>query len=888
MRISLQNSTFILCAHLLFTLIFHPSAWRQTLSNIDPKLSPDFSLATLKYSHWYQPQIQQLLLAAYLIGPLYIGIISMLTLLIAAPEYALRGSLYSITLSLVAGIISGITLSFAFSVVAALVGGLLIGLLYTSAHVWSLIAALCALGMASHLLIHLSMPTTTISISRRVSAVFISLISTIGLMLGSVLLTQTILSHFLQQSLLLWVIGTALGIGLTFGLYTQRWFWAAMLSVIFSFNIILLFLNTEAIANIFILKPIAGGITNGLLFPLLFGLPYLLAKNIADNISGMVAGLLSSGSVYLGAILLYDPTAEYTVPLGLLGFTLGLTYHWWKSPFFYLFEIIYNQLLYHTEQQQSSVHLLSWHSGYFDEHQWLPLFGLDKHLILVAERDIFTSNAAFTYFYHTPQRWAVLTAQLELFIRALEQCHSLDEIKTAYQRLPKLPETGKKLLQSHLTAFKQLSQEIAMTHSQANISMQQHHIEKTLDNIGVLMKSLTQAEYAEALRLCRIMENWREQLTQHLRTLNYKIEQQRQIKNPYITGVPLTTTVTEVFVGRHDMALHIEQLLQTAQSSPILLLGQRRMGKTSLLNHLELLLNNDYVPIVLDLQGISTANHAVFFYNIARVITRNSRQSGRLALFNVSREMFSREPFTDFSEWLDRVEDSLGDKTLLLAFDELESLENAFLDGNLAREAVLGSLRHIIQHRPRFKILLTGAYLAPIWSNYLLNTETLYLSYLTPEEARMLIEMPVKHELTYQAEAIEWILSLTQGHPALLQYLCKAIVTFKNKQKEQQILETNNQVVKADVEAVVPKVLESASQFFIYLQQAQNLQEQRILHIIAEQGTSTLSDLQALKLDATELDKSLLNLIKAEIVEEVAEKQYRFKVELVRRWFITR
>ncbi len=643
-----------------------------------------------------------------------------------------------------------------------------------------------------------------------------------------------------------------------------------------------LFSQANFVAHSWLLKPIAGGMMNGLLFPVLFGLPYLLASGMADRLTGIIAGLLGSAGVYLGVMLLSGQSIETALLGSMIGFALGISYHWWKSPLFYLLQMPYNQFLYRSEQLKGTTQLLKKHSAYWDEHQWLPLYGLDKHLVLVAERDAHAGKAAFSDLNHTKQRWAVIQAQLELYIRALEKKHSLEDIQTAHQQLPAFDLLKETQLETYLNCFRDLSITIHATISKEDTQLRKHSLEKNIDATGELLKDLTHVKHAQSLRLCRITEHWRKQLTEYSRNLNHQIELKRQIKNPYITGVPLTTAVSEVFVGRREVAAKIENLLHTAHAAPILLLGQRRMGKSSLLNHLPRFLPQECISVALDLQGISKVNSAVFFYNIARIVTRTTQQQGLLQLPNVTREFFQREPLTDFNEWLDTVEDTLAGKTLLLAFDELESLDNAFTDKSLEQDAILATLRHIIQHRSQFKILLAGNYLSSSWSSYLINMETLYLGYLKPDEARELILNPVKHELSYDETAINHILSLTRGHPALLQYLCKAIVGIKNN----QATEHKAYVTATDVEAAVPIALQSATQFLIYIQQTAGELGQKVLLFIAKQGENTAFNISQLPFDRETLKTCLHNLVQQEIIEQNKNEAYQFQVEMMRRWFI--
>jgi len=363
----------------------------------------------------------------------------------------------------------------------------------------------------------------------------------------------------------------------------------------------------------------------------------------------------------------------------------------------------------------------------------------------------------------------------------------------------------------------------------------------------------------------------------------------KKIEMPYITGIPLTLQNKHLFVGRTNVSNRIELLLQEQRSPPILLYGQRRMGKTSLLIFLKELLPDNYIPLFIDFQGpvSSASDYSGFLYTISRAIIRSARHTRQLNLPPLNRNTLQDDPFTEFDEWLDSVEECVENRVLLLTFDEFEALEHVFEKGRLDRGLVLGMLRHIIQHRPRFKIMIAGAYQLdafPHWSNYLINVETVKLSYLQESEAIQLIERPVNHfSLRYTPEATQRVLTLTHCHPALIQLLCKEIVFLKN----QQAHSNRNVVQLEDVESAVPHAMESGKNYFIHITQISSLEAQ-ILHVIATESgeCSALSHATLAKqCFSGKIEGPLSSLLKRELIE-LTSTGYRFQVEFIRRWFI--
>jgi hypothetical protein len=250
-------------------------------------------------------------------------------------------------------------------------------------------------------------------------------------------------------------------------------------------------------------------------------------------------------------------------------------------------------------------------------------------------------------------------------------------------------------------------------------------------------------------------------------------------------------------------------------------------------------------------------------------------------------------PFTCFNEWLDEVEQTLdaqGYTIALLALDEFEMLDSVLNRGRFDETDVLSLLRHLIQHRSRFKVMLAGSHTLEEfqgWASYLINVQVVKVGYLAEEEARQLIERPVKNfALQYEPAASQRVLELTQGHPALVQLLCYEIVILKNEQDAA----TRRRVYKVDVEAAVLKALESGNFFFSDIRQNQiDPAGLALLRYLATHGEGAVVSRVALMETSlaqhpNEFEQTLTALLRRDLIEAV-NGGYRFQVELIRRWF---
>jgi hypothetical protein len=300
------------------------------------------------------------------------------------------------------------------------------------------------------------------------------------------------------------------------------------------------------------------------------------------------------------------------------------------------------------------------------------------------------------------------------------------------------------------------------------------------------------------------------------------------------------------------------------------------------------LLPSTIVPLFVDLQGPASqaSDHDGFLYNVARSMAESANRQRSLPLPALSRELLSDDPFTRFDEWLDDVERVLESNTALLILDEFEALDGALSTGQLSETAVLGMLRHLIQHRPRFKVLLAGSHTLDElhrWAGYLINVQVVKLGYLKEADARRLIEQPVKDfALSYEPEASRRVLDLTRGHPFLTQLLCAEIVALKNEQETS----ARRRATISDVEAAAPEAINHGSLFFADIQRNQvdaaGLALLRYLAARGKGGTVRRENLP--RQFAGALEQTLDSLLRRDLIEPV-NGGFSFQVEMIRRWF---
>jgi hypothetical protein len=927
-------ASFMIVSWLLFT----PSAWRRYVANIDPNLSPDFALADLKRQHWQL--VWKLLILGHGLWSVWVSSIVILCLwLLDVPgEVLVLVSCYALLFSLVGGVLGSLTVSVAFGIMSGAIGGILLSLPISMIETYSLDDIL-VFSMAKNIAIAvmLTVPdiilpqsndprafwtvllaiftassagsvmysTTKMGYSqppyRQIGSIVIGVfISGLAVFLTAGLMSMLVTSAAEMQSGLFVLAYDGLIVGVFSLSLTFIWCWltwrlgqglllgaaAALFLGLFTW------LNNEFNALI-PLKPlligIQGGIENAMLYVLLLAFPYVLAKRIANPWAGIIAGILGSAGAYIiFALIVERYSLSFILPVTLSVFLLGLGFVWLRPLLFYPFQAAWNLLLYRADEKRAAHQgsLLHRHTAFWDEHQYLPLFGLESYLVMVAERNPAEGGAAIEYLSGTSQCWAAKEAQIELDARRLQDCADAKAISLAHRHLAVGELNGS--VAALLRSFSRLSRDVKAALTQESKYNQRLALDAVEERLDGLLRELTRSEEFYALRFRPIAAKWRQSIADYVRVVTEAVESRQEISNPYIIGIPLTEH-QEIFVGRSDISERIERLLLDTRCPPLLLYGQRRTGKTSLLNNLGKLLPSTIIPLFVDLQGPTSLarDYVGFLYNMSRAMLTSAKRHRQVRLPLLTRENLSTDPFTSFDEWLDEIEQYLeANQTLLLILDEFSALEHGFNKGRLDEVSVLGMFRHIIQHRPRIKILLSGSHTIDEferWASYLINVQTVHISYLQCNEALQLIEHPVKDfALRYEEAASKRVMEITRSHPALIQLLCSEIVTLKNKQpiSERRLA----QVI--DVEAARAGALQHGRFFFADIANNQVTKEGlAMLRFVAAQGEGEIVSEEMLRRQCPdEFEATLTNLLQRELIERLSNG-YRFQVELIRQWF---
>ena len=172
-----------------------------------------------------------------------------------------------------------------------------------------------------------------------------------------------------------------------------------------------------------------------------------------------------------------------------------------------------NWLLYRYDRRPKTKNkssLLRYNSAFWDEWQDKPLKGLDKHLILVMERNPNEGNAAIKYLSTRHQRWAAQAALIEMDTRKIEKCDDLATIRQINRDLATKELELETLVSTIIRRFSGISENVdAALNQVTNYSQRMilNSVGKDLDRFSAEL-TIRNDEYAIRLQSVPIFRRW--------------------------------------------------------------------------------------------------------------------------------------------------------------------------------------------------------------------------------------------------------------------------------------------------------------------------------------------------------------------------------------------
>jgi len=341
-----------------------------------------------------------------------------------------------------------------------------------------------------------------------------------------------------------------------------------------------------------------------------------------------------------------------------------------------------------------------------------------------------------------------------------------------------------------------------------------------------------------------------------------------------------------MFFGREDVFGWIERSLEGKFVDHILVLhGQRRVGKTSVLKQIPNFLPDKYLQVFFDLQGRTGTTLDRFLWWLASEIARTLKREHGINVPKPDRKAFKDTEYL-INEFLPSIRPALGDNALLLTFDEFDSLDRSEIKDTLARPLIV-YLRRLIEVEGLnfiFSIGSSGDKLENMQASYTdFFKSALYrkISFLTGEDIQRLVTKPVEGLIKYEKKAVRRIGEITSGHPYFTQLMCHEL--FSRCQK------TGARTISADdVEAVLEDVVERGTVNLKFVwDEASDLEKWILATLVQMDGGNNQKLAQALTSQRVRFSESDLNSAVIHLRDkDVITEENRFMIHLMRLWLV--
>lgn len=272
--------------------------------------------------------------------------------------------------------------------------------------------------------------------------------------------------------------------------------------------------------------------------------------------------------------------------------------------------------------------------------------------------------------------------------------------------------------------------------------------------------------------------------------------------SPYNVGKPVEP---EMFFGRAAIMDRIRRQLGS-EANVILLEGNRRTGKTSILKQLgKADVLSGWIPVYCSFQDAEgdDASGGIATRNVFRLLARrmgwalydagvetwfpglSDRDPARpfkfkLAFLSALSQAFAGEHnFETFELYVEAALRAARPRRVLLMLDEFDKLQEG-IDAGVTSPQVPENIRHLLQHQPGLTAILVGSrrlkrLREEYWSALFGFGHRIEVSVLPVDGARRLVTKPVQGRLDYLPQARDRIVELCARHPFLIQSLCNRV-----------------------------------------------------------------------------------------------------------------
>lgn len=393
------------------------------------------------------------------------------------------------------------------------------------------------------------------------------------------------------------------------------------------------------------------------------------------------------------------------------------------------------------------------------------------------------------------------------------------------------------------------------------------------------------------------------------RTIRFNKESFTEIDNKFrhASGGEELEAGDSMFYGREALIVNIQNAILNGSKNQIAIYGQKRSGKSSLLNQiigrLESNKNGSVICGKFSLQGLpdEESNPVNWILrNIANTLLRSIRKYGIKNIDKSILELFKTEPdaFTALREFIEYINTivELQNSHFVILIDEFTHLYQLIKDGKVSEDFMRRwialietpdvNLQTIVAAQDTLPHFMNESYA----SNYFNKFSKEPLSYLSREEAIQLIKDPIKN-VVFLNHAEEVIYEYTSGSAFFTQIFCTRLVDYLNFKKSRT-------VGKEEIETVADRLCTGTdrlepSTFECLTKEADGSDfyendNKKVLKAIAEQtragGHVNMEDLYV-DMPQDHLKEVLNNLYSRRVISKQGE-DYSINVKLFVKWIL--
>jgi tetratricopeptide (TPR) repeat protein len=355
--------------------------------------------------------------------------------------------------------------------------------------------------------------------------------------------------------------------------------------------------------------------------------------------------------------------------------------------------------------------------------------------------------------------------------------------------------------------------------------------------------------------------------------------------NPYIAGNPLRDS--SAFYGRDDVVREVMQMLNHPDEKAIVLFGQRRIGKTTILLQIDRKLTEErkFTPVYFDLQDRASSTLSDVLYKLAQAISYRLKQPlPSIDKFDANGDYFIKE-------FLPATIKFSAPNGLVILFDEFDVMDSP--ENNRAGQAFFPYLRSFITSLEHAKFVFVIGRRPEELSTDTLSTfkgiRATKVSLLSRNSTELVIRQSEnKESLFWSNESVEQIWKWTQGHTYFTQLICSVIWEHLQERATGKDIPT---VAPSDVDDAIHDAMKQGSNAFHWIWGGLPPAERVVMAAMAEAKSNVISQEEiedilnqsGVRLIVRELKIAPMTLIDWGLLRSV-ENNYRFAVPLLREW----